>query len=110
MYACNCSIQINWFIVQEWSKHTVRSSAFGIELDPSLSKEVQLTLHLARVSLTERFLCDAVNLKPEESALAKDMINVQIRSWPAVQITFKDIHVKLWEAVQALTAGKPVGK
>ena len=77
-------------------------------MDEDLKKQIESTLHLSRVSLSEHFLVEAVHMSTKDIAAATTTVNKQIKGWGLVKLSFEDVNPKLWELCQAITAGKVV--
>ena len=73
---------------------------------------VENVITAARLTLTERFLVDAVNSSSQNLEDAKKLVNSQVRAWslPEVNIKVTDVHAKLWEVASAITTAKSAAK
>ena len=93
---------------EEWERHKKRHDIFAIDMPADLSTMVEKMVSAARLTLTERFLIDAINVSSHNLEEAKRLVNSQVRAWnlPEVNIAVTDVHVKLWELSSAITTAK----
>ena len=85
----------------------MRCGISGVVVDVELKQEVMDMLRFARISLAERFLLESIEAarKSMDVSSAKDAVNMQIKCWKPVGITFTDIQESVWACSQAIVKG-----
>ena len=93
-------------LVKEQARNKIRHETFGMERNATEAKAISDTIAAARITLTEHFLMIAVAKAETDLAKGKDLVNAQIKSWGAVDITFDQILPKLWHYCQQVCSGQ----